>query len=184
MGGLTSEMIVIGAVRVLGSLPVLRWPFAGALLAVLVDLSDLLLMNLLDLGGLGDYQHFDKYLDQVYLLTFLVVALGWQGPVRYVSIGLHAYRLVGFVAYELTGERLLLLVFPNLFEPWFVVVAGTHAWRPAFAWSPARIVAVGGALLIVKEVQEWALHAARLFDSITALDAIRMTWDWLTHVGQ
>jgi hypothetical protein len=183
MGGITSEMIAIGAFRVLGSLPVLRWPFAGALLAMLVDLSDLLLMNLLDLGGLGDYQHFDKYLDQVYLLTFLIVALRWRGPARNVSVVLYAYRLVGFVAFELTGERMLLLVFPNLFEPWFVVVAGMRTWRPSFAWSPARVVTVGGVLLLVKEVQEWALHAARLFDSITALDAIRMGWSWLTGLG-
>ena len=73
------EIVVIGAIRVLGSLPVLRWAFVGGLIAVFVDLSDLLWMNLLDLGGLGNYQQFDKIVDQVYQLTFLWVALHWTG---------------------------------------------------------------------------------------------------------
>ena len=37
------EIVVIGAIRVLGSLPVLRWAFVGALIAIAVDLSDLVL---------------------------------------------------------------------------------------------------------------------------------------------
>ena len=57
---LTAEVLVIGAIRILGSLPVLRWPLAGGLLAILVDLSDLLLRDTLDLGGIPDYQAFDK----------------------------------------------------------------------------------------------------------------------------
>ena len=35
-------------------------------------------------------------------------------------------------------------------------------------------------LLAVKEVQEWALHWARLFDGITALEAIERVRRWLT----
>jgi len=31
-------------------------------------------------------------------------------------------------------------------------------------------------LTLLKEVQEWALHGARLFDDITALDAIDLVW--------
>ncbi len=50
---MTIEVLVIAAVRIAGSLPVLRWPLAGGILAILVDLSDLLLMNVLDLGGEG-----------------------------------------------------------------------------------------------------------------------------------
>jgi len=49
------EILIIAAIRIAGSLPVLRWPLAGGILAVLVDLSDLLLRDALDLGGVGDY---------------------------------------------------------------------------------------------------------------------------------
>lgn len=177
---MTLEVIVIAAVRVLGSLPVLRWPFAGALLAVAVDLSDLFLMNLLDLGGVPDYQGLDKWLDQVYMAAFLVVALRWQGPSRTVAAALYAYRLVGFVVFELTGERAVLLLFPNVFELWFLVVAGAHAIGRKPAWTRTRIAAVGAVLLAIKEAQEWAIHGARLFDEITAVEAVRRIWEWLT----
>jgi hypothetical protein len=51
---MTLEVLVIAAYRILGSLPVLRWPFAGALLSVAVDLFDLLLINLMGFGGIPD----------------------------------------------------------------------------------------------------------------------------------
>ena len=138
---MTVEVLVIGAIRILGSLPVLRWPLAGGILAILVDLSDLLLRDTLDLGGIPDYQAFDKWVDQVYLAAFLVVALRWRGPERAIAIGLYVFRLVGFVAFEVTGERALLLLFPNVFEPWFLVVAAIHRFRPGFTWRP---VVTGG----------------------------------------
>ena len=99
-GYVTLEVIVIAAIRIAGSLPVLRWALFGGLLAILVDLSDLLLMGVLDLGGVPDYQNLDKWLDQVYLALFLVVALRWTGPARTISIVLYAYRLIGFVLYR------------------------------------------------------------------------------------
>jgi hypothetical protein len=176
----TPEVLVIGAIRILGSLPVLRWPLAGGLLAILVDLSDLLLRDTLDLGGIPDYQAFDKWADQVYLGLFLVVALRWSGVERSVAVGLYVFRLIGFVAFEMTGERALLLVFPNVFEPWFLVVAAIHRFRPAFAWRPATLAVVLVGLTAIKEVQEWALHGARLFDGISSLEFLDRVRRWLT----
>ena len=121
---MTIELLIIAITRLLGALPVLRWPFYGGLLALVIDQSDLLLMNLIHLGGIGDYQTFDKVLDQAYLLTFLIVALRWPGLPRSVAVGLFVFRFVGFVAFETFEERWILLVFPNLFESWFLVMAG------------------------------------------------------------
>jgi hypothetical protein len=125
----TLEVLVIAAIRIAGSLPVLRWPLAGGLLAVLVDLSDLLLQDLLSLGGLPDYQSLDKWVDQVYLGAFLVVAWRWAGPARSIAVALYVYRLAGFLAFELTHDRNLLLFFPNVFEFWFLLVAWLGAER-------------------------------------------------------
>ena len=177
---MTLEVLIIGLIRIAGSLPVLRWPLAGGLLAIIVDLSDLLLRDVLDLGGIPDYQAFDKWIDQVYLGAFLVVALRWTGPERAIAVGLYLFRLVGFVAFELTGERALLLLFPNVFELWFLCVAAVHRFRPGFVWRPAPTVAVLAVLLAIKELQEWALHGARLFDSISSLDFLDMIRRWLT----
>jgi hypothetical protein len=176
---MTLEVAIIAAIRICGSLPVLRWPLAGGLLAILVDLSDLLLRDLLDLGGVPDYQGLDKWLDQVYLGCFLLVALRWSGPARTVAVALYAFRLVGFVAFELSHERALLLLFPNVFEFWFIAVAALGATRVA-GWSKPRLVVALVLLTGLKEIQEWALHGARLFDSIGALEAVDLVWRALT----
>ena len=180
---MTLEVLVIGAVRLFGSLPVLRWPLAGGLLAIVVDLSDLLLRDTLDLGGIPDYQAFDKWADQVYMALFLVVALRWRGPERSVAVALYVFRLVGFVLFELSGERGLLLLFPNVFEFWFIAVAAIHHLRPGFAWRPIVLIPVLVVLLALKELQEWALHGARLFDAISSLDFLRIVGDWLAGRG-
>jgi hypothetical protein len=174
----TLGVIVIVAVRIAGSLPVLRWPLAGGLLAILVDLSDLLLADLLGLGGV-DYQTLDKWLDQVYLVTFLIVALRWSDPARAIAVALYAFRMVGFLAFEVTGERTVLLAFPNVFEFWFLLVAAVGDHRVA-RWRPAPIAAVMLLLTAAKLAQEWALHGARLFDGIGALEAIDLVWHRLT----
>ena len=128
---MTTEMWIIAAVRVAGSLPVLRWPLAGAFIAIFVDLSDLFLRDWIDLGGVKDYQRFDKSLDQVYMLTFLLVALRWQATPRNIAVALYAFRLVGSIAFELTGDRAVLILFPNAFEYWFIFVAALKQ----FGWE-------------------------------------------------
>ena len=176
---MTAEILVIAAIRICGSLPVLRWPLAGGILAILVDLSDLLLRDVLELGGVGDYQTLDKWLDQVYMATFLVVALRWSGVARTVAVALYAYRMVGFVRFELTADRGLLLVFPNVFELWFLLVAAVGAERVA-TWSIPRIAAALLTLTAAKEAQEWALHGARLFDGISSLEFLELVRRRLT----
>jgi hypothetical protein len=148
---MTTEMWLIAAARLLGSVPVLRWAFVGALIAMVADQSDLFMMNLIDLGGVSDYQTFDKYLDQAYLVAFLVVAVRWRGPARGVAVVLYAYRLAGLLLFELTHERDLLLLFPNFFEYWFVLIAALAyfgrlppGWEIA-AEAPPRREACSGA---------------------------------------
>src|SRR5260221_8924060 len=180
---MTLEVVVIALYRVVGSLPTLRWPLAGGLLAIFVDLTDLYWMNVLDLGGVPNYQVFDKLADQIYLAIFLIVALRWTGPERTVSIVLYAFRIVGFVLFEVSGERVVLLLFPNVFEFWFLFIAAVHHVRPAFVWTRMRLVAVLVPLFVAKEVQEWALHWARLFDNITFLDALDQIRRWLVGLS-
>lgn len=189
---MTTEMWIIAAVRVAGSLPVLRWPFIGGWIAVFTDLSDLFLREWIHAGGVNDYQEFDKYLDQVYMLTFLAMALRWQAAPRSIAMGLYLWRLAGFVAFEATGERDLLLFFPNVFEFWFLFVAGLQFFRlegPApdteagwrrrltFDYTPAQLAAVGIVLFSAKEFQEYALHYGRWLDTFTVSDVSRWLWD-------
>jgi hypothetical protein len=178
---MTTEMWLIAAVRLLSALPVLRWPFYGALFAIAVDQSDLFIMNLVDLGGVTDYQTFDKYLDQAYLVAFLAVALTrWRGYERSVSAGLYAYRLAGFVAFELTEARSVLLLFPNFFEPWFVTIAARHEFHLEQRLAGRRFVWACVALAVLKLTQEFVVHYLKLLDGFTAVEAVEAIWDFIT----
>lgn len=176
---MTLEHVVVGLARIAGSLPVLRWAFVGGIIAVLVDFSDLFMMNLLDLGGLKNYQAFDKWVDQVYMLTFLAVALRWKGPARSIAIGLYAYRLVGFIVFEAAGDRAVLLLFPNVFEFWFLFVASLPHWRPGFVYTRRNLALVGSVLVALKAFQEYVLHYGKWLDDFTAVEAVEATWEWM-----
>ena len=172
----------VGLYRIVGSLFVLRWPFWGAILAVVCDLCDLLLFDLFaTYGGWAwsiDYQSLDKWADQVYLAAFLVVALRDFAPLpRRIAAALYLFRLVGFVAFEThVVPREALVLFPNVFELWFIAVAFTMRYRPSFAWSARSSGAVLMVLAVLKVAQEWALHDARLFDTTTFLGALESIW--------
>ena len=178
---MTLEELIIAIVRIAGSLPVLWFPFAGGILAVLVDFSDLFMMNLLDLGGVRDYQVFDKWVDQVYMVAFLVVALRWKGVPRYVAVGLFAYRLVGFAYFEFVDSwRGILLIFPNVFEFWFLFVAGLNRLKPDYemTWKHAALWLVP--LLALKEFQEYVLHWGKWLDKYRAVDVVVDWWNVVT----
>ena len=155
---MTLEEFIIASARIAGSLPVLRWAFAGAAIAILVDFSDLFMMNLLPLGGLRDYQAFDKVVDLVYMVTFLTVALRWSGTARNVALALFALRIVGVGVFEVVDWRGVLLLFPNVFEFWFLFVAGLKRFRPGYDLTPRRAAFWIVPLLAAKLLQEYLLH--------------------------
>ncbi len=177
---MTLETLVIALIRIAGSLPVLRWAFAGALIAILVDFSDLFWRGWLDLGGIPDYQSFDKWLDLVYMVTFLVVALRWDGPARTVAIALFAFRMIGVAGFAITNERIVLLAFPNVFEFWFVGIAAQRHWWPNYRLTRNRTAVLFAIALGLKMLQEWSLHGAQIFDQWVATDLVEDFWDWLT----
>ena len=174
MGQMTWQIAVFVAFRVLCALPALRWPFAGGLFAILTDFSDLFLMDAI--GGIDDYQRLDKLCDLAYMLVFLKVALGWTGPERGVAVGLFAYRMIGEVVFGLSGARWTLLVFPNVFEFWFIAVAALHHYRPGTTLSRRDATIALILLLLGKEAQEYFLHFDRFLDSFTAFDAVNGIW--------
>mgnify|MGYP001207312074 FL=1 len=179
---LTLEELIIAIVRISGSVPVLRWAFVGGIVAILFDLSDLFLKNLIDLGGVSNYQTFDKWLDLVYMGAFLLVALRWNGIIRHVTVSLFIFRMIGFVIFEFTGNREILQYFPNVFEFWFLAVAGIKYFTTDFYFSNRTI----GIILIIicplKLFQEYVLHTARWLDGFTAVEAVHRMVDWLTSI--
>ena len=86
------EEIIVITVRLLGSIPVLYFPFFGSIFAILVDLSDLFIIGNLDLGGVRNYQKLDKILDISYMFTFLIISFRWAKIEKNISIFLFLFR--------------------------------------------------------------------------------------------
>ena len=78
------------------------------------------------------------------------------------------------------GERAILFLFPNVFEPWFIFVAAIHHLPRPLRWTPARLAAVLVALTALKLVQEWALHVGQVFESMTSIQFLEEVWRRLT----
>ena len=177
---MTTEELVIAAVRIAGALLILRWALIGSITAILVDFSDLFLMNLLELGGVRDYQSLDKALDLAYMATFLWVALRWRSGSRSIAIGLFSYRILGVLVFEITDSRSVLLAFPNIFEFWVIFVAAWIHYRPNRTLTMRVSLVYLVPLTLLKETQEYLLHGARWLDNYRAVDVVQQWWRWLT----
>jgi len=158
----TGALCII-ALRLVAPLLILRWWLVGGLVAMFVDAIDVILIEIIGLGGFGEhYAELDKALDTYYLSLELFVAFGWQNPwARIPTVALFAYRTVGVVLFEIIDARILLFIFPNMFENWWVYCVVVMKWFPRAVpkdWKTLVIPMV--ALLIPKMAQEYLLHYA------------------------
>jgi hypothetical protein len=162
--------LIVIALRLVLPLTILRWPLAGGLLAMAVDALDVVLVDAIA-GALGQpgefgpfYAQLDKWIDIYYLSLELVVVRRWPESLpRSAAILLFVWRFAGVVAFEVTAHRPLLLIFPNLFENFFIYVLVARRWFPSFMpRTVPQLLAVLVALLIPKIIQEWVLHREEL----------------------
>ena len=173
------ELIVI-IVRLSGSLPVIYFPFLGSLFAILVDLSDLFIIGNLDLGGVRNYQRLDKLLDLSYMLTFLLVSLRWSKLERNISIFLFIFRIFGMIFYEITGSRIILFSFPNIFEFWFIGVSLYKSRNKLI--NIKSITFILAIATILKLLQEWVLHWNKYLDNYAMGDILSVIKDIFTFL--
>jgi hypothetical protein len=168
--------LIVIALRLVVPLTILRWPLAGGLLSLVIDALDVALVDAIA-GLLGQppefgpvYAQLDKYLDTYYLALEVIVARRWQEMVpRRAAYLLFAWRLLGVVLFEITVYRPLLVVFPNLFENFFLYVLVVRRWFPRFMpRTVLQTVVVNLILLVPKEIQEYVLHWEELHP-----------WQWL-----
>ncbi len=168
------ELIVIG-LRLVVPLLILRSPLAGGIAAMVLDALDVVLIEAIGLGGFGGhYPELDKALDSYYLSLEVIVALRWDSPyARLPAVALFAYRGVGVVLFEVTHARVMLFIFPNLFENWWLYCAVVARFWPGLYPRTTRTVAVPLVLLLIpKMAQEYLLHYAEA-----------QPWDWIkTHI--
>jgi hypothetical protein len=168
-------LIIVVAIRLTVPLTILRWPFLGSLMTIAADTADLIVFGLTDFPPF-EYQRFDKILDVYYIVLQAIVAQHWSSPVRWTANGLLVYRMLGTVLYELSGVRVLLFVFPNLFTFFFIWCAGSTALRPEYELTPRRAAAALAVVFIPTMFLEYALHYGRWFDNLVAVDVIADAW--------
>jgi hypothetical protein len=111
------------------------------------------------------YQSYDKAMDVFYLsVAYLASLRNWtnQGAVS-ISRFLFFFRQIGVVAFELTGLRWLLLVFPNTFEYFFIAYEAIRTrWNPARFGLKFWVLVAAAIWIFVKLPQEYWIHIAQL----------------------
>jgi hypothetical protein len=168
---MTTGAAIVIAIRLIVPLLIFKRPLIGGVAAAVVDTIDVVLISVMNIGGFGDYYHTtDKLLDAYYLSFELLVALRWDNAyARWICAGLFPYRMLGVVLFELTGQRVMLFVFPNLFENWWLYCAFTLGYAPRYAPGSARASAIALVLLLIPKMgQEYMLHYAEV-----------QPWDWI-----
>ena len=168
---MTAGIAVILVIRLLVPLTIFRWPLAGGLLAVAVDTLDVVIIEIIGLGGFGGhYQTLDKAQDLYYLGIEFLVATGWENPwAKWPALVLYPYRVIGAIAFEITHVRVLLFIFPNLFENWWLYCVIVARFTPRLEPRSFMSAAVPLVLLLIpKMAQEYLLHYAEA-----------QPWDWM-----
>ncbi len=154
---------VVGA-RFLLPLAIPYFPLPAIVACLILDGVDQTVFQLVGHDPPG-YQSYDKAMDVYYLcLAFLAMLRNWESmPAFRIGWVLYFYRLVGVLAFELSHERALLVVFPNTFEYFFIAYEVIRS-----RWAPVNLLVgwwLSAAALIwvfVKLPQEWWIHVAKL----------------------
>ena len=156
--------LVVVASRFLVPLAIPRFPLPAIVAALVIDAADQSIFSAFDVEP-DNYQSYDKALDVYYLTIAYVSTLrNWTDSAAFrTSQFLWYFRLVGVVAFELTGARALLLIFPNTFEYFFIAYEAVRTrWEPS-RLSPRTVIVLAAAIWIgVKLPQEWWIHIAQL----------------------
>jgi hypothetical protein len=148
------------------------FPFAAGWANFVLDSIDGDL--LIPLGLPNDiYQPVDKVSDWVTYVAIVVVAYRNAWPTRRLMLGLFAFRTIGQVGFLVTGNELLLAVFPNFLEPLFLVTVtilayervGRHLpdWQErGFAVLARHRWLIGTVVVVYKLQDEYFTHVANI----------------------
>jgi len=167
-GAETSDWLIfwaVAAARFLLPLTIPRYPLPGILASLVLDGVDQTLFQQFTQLPLEGYQGYDKALDIYYLAIAYISTLRNWGDLFAVRVArfLFYWRLVGVALFELTHLRLLLLIFPNTFEYFFIFYEACRLrWDPQ-RFSKGRLVGAAALIwIVIKLPQEYWIHIAQL----------------------
>ena len=168
-------LIVVVAARLLVPLLIPRFPLVIIAALVLDALDQPLLATFtgFDTGASGPYQSVDKALDIYYLaIAYLATMRNWTSDVAFrISQFLFYYRLVGGVLFELTQARVILFLFPNTFEYFFIAYEVVRLrYSPTRCSARSWLLIAASIWVFVKLPQEYWIHVAQLDFTDTVRD--------------
>lgn len=147
--------------RLLVPLSILKWPLWGVLVSSLADIYDWKLVNLKTESDFLLYQNWDKAMDLYYLIFALFMTLKWKDKLaKKIALGLFLYRVIGMVFFWLSGKRIFLFLFPNLFENFFIFyLLYVFLFKKTKLLTSAKVTAIVLSLLTIpKLIHEYFLH--------------------------
>ena len=130
----TVVFVIVVGLRFLLPLFIPRFPLPAIFACLVLDGIDQTIFQTFGFDPPG-YQNYDKAMDLFYLsIAFLSSLQNWtRSSAVGISRFLFFYRMVGVMAFEITGVRTLLLVFPNTFEYFFIAYEVVR-----LRWDPRR----------------------------------------------
>ena len=169
------ETVAIGlivAAKFALPLLIVRFPFAAGWANFFLDAFDGDLLIPLGLTN-AVYQPVDKITDWVTYVAIVVLAYrnGW--PTRRLMLGLFLFRSVGQVTFLVTGNELVLALFPNFLEPLFLVTitiltfervirAAPDWYERGFAILGRYRWLIGGVIVVYKLIDEYITHVGNI----------------------
>ena len=160
----TVVFVTVVGLRFLVPLFIPKFPLPAILACLVLDGIDQSIFQAFGFDPPG-YQNYDKAMDLFYLsIAFLSSLQNWTNSAAVgISRFLFFYRMVGVMAFEITGNRTLLLVFPNTFEYFFIAYELVRLF-----WDPRRfsrhfwIITAACIWIFIKLPQEYWIHVAQL----------------------
>ena len=142
------------------------------LVVIIIDFSDLILMNYIDLGGVNNYQLLDKFLDFIYMITFFIVLFRFNVQAKKIGIILFSYRIIGMILFEVFQKRWILFLFPNFFEFWIIVIALLRLYKDDLQITRKNVGFLIIPIMSIKLLQEYVLHVNKILDNYTLIEII------------
>ncbi len=178
MSGADFVIVIVVLSRFGVPLLIPRFPLPAVVVALALDAVDGTILEALTGSEPPGYQTYDKALDIYYLaIAYVSTMRNWRHLTAFhLSRFLFYFRLVGVAAFELSGARWLLIVFPNVFEYFFIWYEGLRTrWNPMKFTVAHVLVAMATIWVFIKLPQEWWVHIAQLDFTDTLKDH---PWLW------
>lgn len=155
-----SAWILVILIRLIVPISILRYPVRGSIISLICEICDMGMLQLLGVTDFSEYQRIDKALD-TYMYFFQGCSMvQWENvKAKLIGVSLLFYRVVGVIAFEVTRDRSMLLVFPDVFIFYFmfyVLYKRAYHRDPFIALRPTFSILI--ILTAVKLCQEYLLH--------------------------